>query len=147
MSEEYSELPDHRRTHLFSARNAPSRHSAAFDIHKEPARRWQFERCGDGRRRNNHLLTCSNKAPPQYFFLFPFSFCRPACLQSRVDVAINASAPRLCLCSMAALPAGKNRQGFSHREADEKSRLDEAIRRGMGERRRANGRGGLAESG
>jgi hypothetical protein len=24
------------------------------------------------------------------------------------------------------------RQGFSHREADEKSRLDEAIRRGMG---------------
>jgi hypothetical protein len=25
-----------------------------------------------------------------------------------------------------------NRQGFSHREADEKSRLDEAIRRGMG---------------
>jgi uncharacterized protein (DUF433 family) len=26
----------------------------------------------------------------------------------------------------------ENRQGFSHREADEKSRLDEAIRRGMG---------------
>ena len=38
--------------------------------------------------------------------------------------------------------AGKmaeNRQGFSHREADEKSLLDEAFRRGMGERRRANG--------
>ena len=27
---------------------------------------------------------------------------------------------------------GPSRQGFSHREADEKSRLDEAIRRGMG---------------
>jgi hypothetical protein len=31
-----------------------------------------------------------------------------------------------------------NRQGFSHREADEKSLLDEAFRREMGERRRAN---------
>ena len=33
----------------------------------------------------------------------------------------------------------KNRQGFSHREADEKSLLDEAFRREMGERGRANG--------
>jgi len=32
-----------------------------------------------------------------------------------------------------------NRQGFSHREADEKSLLDEAFRREMGERGRANG--------
>jgi len=34
---------------------------------------------------------------------------------------------------------GQNRQGFSHREADEKSLLDEAFRREMGERGRANG--------
>jgi hypothetical protein len=33
----------------------------------------------------------------------------------------------------------RNRQGFSHREADEKSLLDEAFRREMGERGRANG--------
>jgi hypothetical protein len=34
---------------------------------------------------------------------------------------------------------GSNRQGFSHREADEKSLLDEAFRREIGERGRANG--------
>ena len=34
----------------------------------------------------------------------------------------------------------RNRQGFSHREADEKSRLDEAIRRGMGGAGHTDGR-------
>ena len=40
-----------------------------------------------------------------------------------------------------------NRQGFSHRDADAKSLLDEAIRRGMGERDAANGRSERGESG
>ena len=35
-----------------------------------------------------------------------------------------------------------NRQGFSHRDADAKSLLDEALRRRWGERRRASGGGG-----
>jgi hypothetical protein len=43
------------------------------------------------------------------------------------------------LCTRAKARAHANRQDFSHREADEKSRLDEAIRREMGERGRANG--------
>ena len=40
-----------------------------------------------------------------------------------------------------------NRQGFSYREADGKSRLDEALRRGMGARDAANGLGEIGESG
>jgi hypothetical protein len=44
-------------------------------------------------------------------------------------------------------PDGENRQGFSHREADAKSLLDEAVRRGMGEQRGTNGDGGSGEGG
>ena len=41
--------------------------------------------------------------------------------------------------SKAAIFMRQSIKSFSHREADEKSRLDEAIRRGMGERGRADG--------
>jgi hypothetical protein len=40
-----------------------------------------------------------------------------------------------------------NRNDVSHRESDEKSRLDEASRRGIGDRGIPNGRGVLAEGG
>jgi hypothetical protein len=43
------------------------------------------------------------------------------------------------------ISSAQKRQGFSHREADEKSLLDEAFRRGTGERRPAHGESGSGE--
>jgi hypothetical protein len=68
-----------------------------------------------------------------------------ACNAVALETAISGSASARALL----LPdrAAGNRQDFSHCEANEKSRLDEAIRCGMGERGAANGLGEPVQSG
>jgi hypothetical protein len=69
---------------------------------------------------------------------------------SNVPIAASMPEPRICwqTGSARSMPSRwQNRQGFSHREADAKSLLDEAVRRGMGEQRGTNGDGGSGEGG